>query len=70
MIVGEVDIIGAACLETEDDPPVGPNGHRPEAAEVILQRMELEARQVHAADPGPPHPGGREHARSSPRGPF
>lgn len=36
MIVDEIHIVGAAILESEDDPPVAGQGHGPEAGQVSL----------------------------------
>jgi hypothetical protein len=50
MIVDQIDVMGVASIEVENDTPVGPDGHGPEAGQVALERMQPETGQVHLAD--------------------
>ena len=45
MVIDIIDIL-RAVVETEDHPPVSPNGHRPKAFQLAYERMQPESRQV------------------------
>ena len=47
MVVEIVDVDCVAILETEYDAPVGTHCHGPGPSEVRLQRMKVEAGEVH-----------------------
>ena len=57
MVVQIINICGMACLESENDPPVGSHLHGPEAFVIALQRVEsqtgagscLQAKWKHSA---------------------
>jgi hypothetical protein len=47
MRIDPFHIQGIRAVESPDDPPVCPNGHGPLSAQVDLERMKAETRQVH-----------------------
>jgi hypothetical protein len=47
VVVQIVNIDGIAFLEAENDSPVRPNRHRPEARVIAFQRVEPKAGQSH-----------------------
>jgi len=46
MVVGEVNIARVPALKAEDDAPVCPDRHTPEAPEVAFEGMQVEPGQV------------------------
>ncbi len=50
MIVDEIDVPGHPVFESKNNPPVGSNGHRPEAFEIALQGMKMKRWQVERVD--------------------
>lgn len=58
MVVDQFDVQSVAVDESEDDAPIGADGHRPESAAISFQGMQAEARQ-------PQFLGGRGHVEQS-----
>jgi hypothetical protein len=50
MVVDQIDIMGVAGIEAENDAPVGPDGHGPEPGQITLERMQPETGEIHLAD--------------------
>ena len=50
VVVGELDLVGAAVLEAEDDAPVGADGDGPEAGAVAGEAVQAVAVQVEVLD--------------------
>ena len=46
MIIDQLDIEGVFACEAENNPPICPHGHRPEAVQVALQRVEAVPREI------------------------
>ncbi len=40
MVIDHFDVKGVIPFETENDPPVGPRRHGPEAPQIALERMQ------------------------------
>ena len=47
MVIDQINIVGIAFLESEDDAPVRPYGHAPKALEITFQGVEMKTGQVH-----------------------
>jgi hypothetical protein len=47
MVVNQVHVHGVCTLKAPDNAPVGTDGDRLETAQVVFQRMQPEAWQVH-----------------------
>src|SRR3990172_5860418 len=59
MVVDQINIVRVASLEAEDDAPVCPDRHAPEALEVAFEAVQSEAGQVHVFRP----PGAVQHEK-------
>src|SRR5574337_1506710 len=57
VVVDQFNIVRVAFLEAENDTPVCPDSHAPEALEVAFETMQPEAGQVHVLGP----PGAVQH---------
>jgi len=39
MVIGQLNVPYIATVKTENDPPVGAHGQRPEAAQIAFERV-------------------------------
>jgi len=46
MIVGQFNVKDILSFKTENDAPIGPDGHRPESLQIAFQRVQAIARQI------------------------
>jgi len=49
MIIEIINVQRVVVGETEDDPPIGADGHGPKVFELALQGVQPETRQVHVS---------------------
>ena len=50
MVVDQVDVMGMAGIEAENDTPISSDSHSPKPGQIALERMQPEPRQVHLSD--------------------
>ena len=47
MVIDIINVLGVALDETENDPPVSPNGHGPKTLHLAFELVQPKTRHVH-----------------------
>jgi hypothetical protein len=50
MVIDVIDIERIAIGKSKNHAPIGPNGNRPEAFQLTLEGVQIEARQIHVCN--------------------